>query len=180
MLVIFAGIIIGWIRKGSLLSLTNIRLKGLWILPVAYLAEHVSVVALHGITYELTIVCSYVALLAFCLLNLRVQGVVWTTVGTAANFLVMVVNGLRMPAYMPAVKQLDPTLIPRLLAGNYGKSIAMSATTHLNFLGDIFPFYIKPASLISIGDILFAIGFLILVQHAMCSGRVAPARATGV
>ncbi|MBX5436713.1 MAG: DUF5317 family protein, partial [Alicyclobacillaceae bacterium] len=43
--------------------------------------------------------------------------------------------------------------------------------THLNFLGDIFPITIWPQSIISIGDIVFSIGLVILIQYAMRSGK---------
>lgn len=72
-----------------------------------------------------------------------------------------------MPAYVPAVKAMAPNILPLVVKGEYGKSIAMSSTTHLNFLGDIFYFQIQPASLISVGDIIFAIGLVVLIQHAM-------------
>lgn len=169
--VILAGLAVGWIRKGSLWAVTNIRLRAIWLLPISYILQHVSIDYLTGITYEVTIVFSYVSLLIFCLQNIRVPGLLWAFGGTAANFLAMLSNGLRMPAYLPAVQHMAPTMIPRLMRGEYGKSIAMTAHTHFNFLGDIFSFEIKPASLISVGDILFAIGLVILIQYGMRMGK---------
>ena len=43
----------------------------------------------------------------------------------------------------------------------------MGTTTNLNFLGDIFFLRVQPPTLVSIGDILFAIGVVILIQNAM-------------
>ncbi len=165
--VVLTGLIIGWLRKGSLWAIPNVRLRALRILPVAYGLQHVSIAYLNGLAYELVLVLSYCVLLVFCLINVRVPGLLWAGVGTAANFLVMLVNGLRMPAYVPAVQHMAPSYVPLLLSGHYGKSVAMSSTTHLNFLGDIFSFAIQPVSLISVGDILFAIGLVLLIQHAM-------------
>jgi hypothetical protein len=79
----------------------------------------------------------------------------------------MAANGLRMPAYIPAVRHFNPSVVPSLIRGEYGKSIAMGNNTHLNFLGDIFTFDIGYVTLISIGDVLFAIGLVIFIQHAM-------------
>jgi hypothetical protein len=173
-LVLLAGLLVGWFKKGSIWNITNIRLRLLWILPVAYLIQHVSITYLSGSMYELAIVASYLALLMFCLLNWKVPGLIWAAGGTLSNFLVMLVNGLRMPAYIPAVQQMDSKLVPLLEKGEFGKSIAMSSSTHLNFLGDIFYVHVQPPSLVSIGDILFAIGLIILIQHAMRSGRSEP------
>jgi Family of unknown function (DUF5317) len=182
-MVILTGIIVGWIKKGSIWSIVHIRLKAIWFLPIAYILQHVSIAYLNGTMYELIIVFSYISVILFCLMNLKVPGLLWTFVGTVANFAVMMANGLRMPAYVPAVMRLSPRTVQFLLKGDYGKSVAMSGHTQLNFLGDIFSFEIQPASLISVGDILFAIGLVIFIQHAMRVERrdnqyVGPAEAT--
>lgn len=169
MLVILTGLAVGWIRKGKILAMPFVKLKLIWLLFVAYALQHISIAWLHGTAYEVVLIVSYLSILGFCVVNWRVPGVIWNLAGTAANFLVMLVNGLRMPAYLPAARALDAALVPALIRGRYAKSVAMSTHTHLNFLGDIFSFAIKPASLISVGDILFAIGLVILIQHAMRS-----------
>ncbi|MCL6547329.1 MAG: DUF5317 domain-containing protein [Alicyclobacillus sp.] len=170
-LVILAGLVIGWVRGGSVWAMTQIRLRYIWVLPAAYLLQHVSIRYLHGSLYPVAIVLSYVSLLAFCALNVRIPGLIWTLVGTAANFVVMGVNHLRMPAYVEAVRRIDPAAVGPLERGEVGKSIAMSAHTHLNFLGDIFPINIWPQSIVSIGDIVFSIGLVILIQYAMRCGK---------
>jgi hypothetical protein len=168
---ILAGLVVGWFRKGSLWAITAVNLKWIWLLPVAYVLQHVSIRYLNGPSYELALVASYVALLVFCGFNYRIPGVLWAMAGTVANFLVMVCNGLRMPAYIPAVEKMAPQLVPLLMKGQYGKSVAMSTDTHLNFLGDIFYFQIPPQSLVSVGDILIAIGLIIFLQYAMRTER---------
>ncbi|MBX5436951.1 MAG: DUF5317 domain-containing protein, partial [Alicyclobacillaceae bacterium] len=157
-LVILAGLVLGWVRGGSVWSITQVRLRYIWVLPAAYVLQHVSIHDLHGVLYQVVIVLSYLALLLFCAVNFRVPGITWAFAGTLANFVVMAVNHLRMPAYLEAVKRIDPSAVGPLQRGEMGKSIAMSAHTHLNFLGDIFPITIWPQSIISIGDIVFSIG----------------------
>ncbi|WP_029421653.1 DUF5317 domain-containing protein [Alicyclobacillus macrosporangiidus] len=164
---ILAGLIVGWARKGSLWAIPRINLKLVWVLPISYLIQVVSIHDLNGISYQITLVVSYIGLLIFCGVNYRVPGVLWAMGGTAANFVVMLCNGLRMPAYIPAVEKMAPQLVPLLIRGQYGKSIAMSDSTHLNFLGDIFYFKIPPQSLVSVGDILIAIGLVLFLQDAM-------------
>lgn len=166
-LVIIAGLVAGWVRKGSIWAITEIRLKWIWVLPVAYVLQHISITYLNGIVYQVVLILSYLSLMLFCAVNVRTPGVVWTLVGTCLNFVVMLANHLRMPAYLPTVKAMDPAAVSLLLHGEYGKSIAMTAATHLNFLGDIFYFEVQPASLISIGDIVFSVGLVILIQYAM-------------
>ena len=165
--IILAGLVIGWIRKGSLWTITNIRLRLLWVLPVAYLLQHFSIDYMHGVAYEASILLSYIGLVIFGILNMSVPGVLWALMGTVSNFLVMAANGLRMPAYMPYVRQMNPQFAVLVQAGKIGKSMAMGSTTHLNFLGDIIPFRVWPQEMVSVGDILFGIGLAILIQYGM-------------
>ena len=169
--IILAGLIIGWVRKGSLWSITSLRLRILWVLPVAYLLQHVSIDYLHGLAYEILIILSYVGMLIFGILNIRVPGIVWALGGTASNFLVMLANGLRMPAYMAIIKAQDPKLAALVEAGKVGKSTAMGNGTHLAFLGDIIHFRVWPQSMVSVGDVLFGIGLAILIQYGMTLAR---------
>lgn len=164
---IIAGLSIGWLRRGSIWYLTNLSLKWVWGLPVAYIFQYISIRYFRSSIYEISIILSYVLLLAFCFRNLRVFGVAWTAAGTLSNFLVMAANGFRMPAYLPPIEQIDKHLVLLLRLGQVGKSVAMTKDTNLNFLGDIFFLKIQPPTLISIGDILFAIGLAILIQAAM-------------
>jgi uncharacterized membrane protein (UPF0136 family) len=169
--VLLVGLIVGWTRKGSLWSIVNVKVRLVWFLPVAYVLQHIAIVYTRGSLYETLVVGSYLLLGFFCIRNLKIPGVLWMIGGVLSNFIVMLANGLRMPAYIPAVKKLAPSLIPDLIKGDYGKSIAMSSHTHLNFLGDIFTYNISPVSLISIGDIVFGIGMVIFVQYAMTTER---------
>jgi hypothetical protein len=174
-LIVFGGLLIGWFKRGSIWNIGNIKLKMWWVLPVAYGLQHISVAYLSGSLYEIVIIVSYILMIAFGTFNITYPGITWALAGTVSNFVALASNGLRMPAYVPAVKLMAPQIIPRLETGIYGKSIAMASTTHLNFLGDIFAFNIYPASLLSIGDLLFAIGLVIVIQRAMVGdgkGRV--------
>ncbi len=161
------GCVIGLVRGGSISNLAFLKLKRLWILPVAYAVQYTSIYYLRGLEYEFLILLSYLMLILFCLLNQLVAGVKIAAVGIFLNFLVMVTNHFRMPAYLPSVMRIDPKAALLLKQGLIGKSIAMSGSTHLNFLGDIFSVHIGRGSLISIGDILFSIGIAVLIQHAM-------------
>lgn len=167
LLAIVTGLAVGWIKKGHLLAITNLKLRWLWVLPVSYVVQIVSINYLHENIYKWMLVISYILLLTFSLRNVSVPGISWTAAGTAANFLVMSSNNLRMPAYMPPIYQLSERMAVLLQKGEYGKSIAMGPNTHLNFLGDIFFLRLQPPTLVSIGDILFAIGIVMLLQHAM-------------
>lgn len=167
--VIVAGLLIGWLRRGSIWAITNTKFRIIWLLPVSYILEYVSVNHLQGHTYEVCILLGYIGLIVFCLLNYKVTGIKWALAGTLANLAVMSVNGLRMPAYLPAVREMAPQTVSALMKGDYLKSIAMTTHTHLSFLGDIFNLSILTPNLVSIGDLLFSIGIILFLQQAMRS-----------
>jgi len=171
LLVVLLGVVIGWISKGKIASIVSVKLKRLWMLPVSYLFQYLSIHIFKGTVYELFLVFSYVILLYFCFENRKIQGLWLTFWGTFLNFVVLAANGLRMPAYLPPIQRLAPSIIPALIHGDIGKSIAMSSHTLLNPLGDIFFLNLYPPTLISIGDIIFSIGLIIFIRHAMLLER---------
>lgn len=164
---IIAGVIVGWIRRGSLTQLALVRLRWLWVLPIAYILQYVSIYFLRGATYEVFIVVSYLGLIAFCAWNIRITGIPWALGGICSNFVVLAANHLRMPVYMDVVRRIAPDLVPKLETGEIGKSIAMGPSTHLNFLGDIFTIQLGVTSLVSIGDLLFSVGVFLFIVAAM-------------
>lgn len=167
LIAIIVGLTVGFWRRGTLWNLSKMTIRFVWLLPIGYVLQTYSITHLEGVQYQIVLVLSYMTILVFCISNLRQVGIPWTTIGTAANFLCMLCNGLRMPAYIPVIRSIAPNIVPLLKAGKIGKSIAMSSSTKLNFLGDIFTLRIHPVILISIGDILFAVGIAVFIQHAM-------------
>lgn len=172
------GCIIGFFRGGNLWAVTKLKLKYVWVLPLAYILQYITINYFNGIVYEFFLVVSYLLLIGFCAINYKISGIKIAMVGIIANFTAMAVNQLRMPAYLPSVYRIDPAAVPLLKMGKMGKSIAMTQSTHLNFLGDIFTFSLGKGSLVSIGDILFGIGIAVVIQYAMCLERTNIANGT--
>ncbi|RIV18807.1 hypothetical protein D2Q93_13685 [Alicyclobacillaceae bacterium I2511] len=162
------GLVVGWIRKGSFWALGNLSMRGLWLVALAFFLQSLAIHSLHGTAYILVLSAGYVGMMGFAGLNLHTAGIPWMATGTVANFTVMVMNGMGMPAYLPVVQHYSPQLVPLLLAGRLGKSIAMTPDTRLNFLGDIFTFKVASfVSLFSVGDVLIAVGLAVLLQYLM-------------
>lgn len=93
--------------------------------------------------------------------------------GILLNVIVMLANHGRMPVDIEAATILSPEDVPALLAGEYGKHIALSDNTHLNFLGDIFFLqapYPRPI-IVSLGDLVLSIGVIIFIYKVMVSRK---------
>lgn len=175
---IVIGIIVGLIRAGfknGLIALANIRIKGGIIFPVLlllqffmfYFQDHVQFFNEISGYFFMVI---YIVGLYVLWLNRNEPGFWYIFIGVALNFLVMVLNGGRMPVSLEAATVLDPVYIQMLKDGvTVTKHVMLDDSTHLAFLGDIIP--ISPpyprTQVISIGDIVMNIGIFIYLQKIM-------------
>jgi len=175
---IVIGIIVGLIRAGfknGFMALSNVRIKGGLIFPLLLLLQFV--MFYYQDRFELLDQISgsffmviYVVGLYVLWLNRNEPGFWYIFIGVGLNFLVMVLNGGRMPVSLEAAKVLDPVYIEMLKNGvTVTKHVMLSESTHLAFLGDIIP--IAPpyprTQVISIGDIVMNIGIFIYLQKIM-------------
>ncbi|MGG1678712.1 DUF5317 domain-containing protein [Neobacillus sp. NRS-1170] len=175
---VFDGIIlsfvIGFLRKGSLRGLAHLNLKCGWIFPLLLVIELVIFTfqndykflgQLSGYIY----MAVYVLGLIFLFLNRKNPGFLLILIGVFLNFLVMVVNGGRMPVSVEAASILDPSYMDALKGGLAAKHQILTQSTNLGFLGDIIPLS-KPyprTQIISIGDVVMNIGIFLFIQYLM-------------
>lgn len=107
--------------------------------------------------------------LFFLFINRDQRGLWLIFIGVLLNFIVMAINGGRMPVSLDAAAILDPMYADALVQGLYGKHTPLTETTKLGFLGDVIPItnpYPRD-QVISIGDIIMNIGIFIFIQHLM-------------
>lgn len=171
---IIISLIVGFLRKGNLRGLAQLKLKSGWIFPLLLVIE-LAVFFLQNDSKFLGQISGYIYMviyifgLLFLLLNRKNPGFLLILIGVFLNFLVMVINGGRMPVSVEAASVLDPGYIEALKESLYAKHQALTSSTHLGFLGDIIPLS-KPyphTQIISIGDIIMNIGIFIFIQYLM-------------
>ncbi|WP_373230195.1 DUF5317 domain-containing protein [Cohnella sp.] len=175
---IVIGVIVGFIRAGwrnSLTALSQIRLKGGLIFPIL-LGIQLLLYLLHG---EISFIDQYngymfmvvyAAGLCVIWLNRQEKGMWWIFAGVALNFVVMLLNGGKMPVSLDAVAILDPDSVEALRSGIIvSKHVLLTDSTLMPFLGDIIPLTLPyPRSLvISIGDVIMNFGIFFYLQQAM-------------
>ncbi len=171
------GLLIGFLRGGSLRGLAALELRQAWLLPLALAIQVVAfsgrlpteptltflVPALHMLSYSLV-------LLALAL-NLHLWPLRVLALGTVANVAVIFANGGYMPSSPAALRAAG--LLENLEAvtqyGYQNNSGLLNEQTRLPFLADIFaiPAGIPLANVFSIGDVLIGLGALLLVAQAM-------------
>lgn len=171
-----AAIIFGMLRGGHISRLTSLPIKYEGLALVALLLRGLLFMAgERGKLLEPTVVMtvqglSYGLLLWFVWLNRNVAGMWLLGGGFAANALVILANGGRMPVSQEAA-------VSSGLAGSYallGEDVsylhqALSASTRLPFLGDVLalPSWLPVGVAFSIGDVLILAGVFILVYRTM-------------
>jgi hypothetical protein len=170
------GLVVGYLCRGRLANLANLKLRGGWLVLVALLiqilifplGDHPPLVQ---VGTEWLHIISYLFLLGFVGLNFREYPLLLMGIGIFSNFLVIALNGGRMPASEWALRQAGLGEVADLLVQGipHGNLILMSEATRLNFLGDLIPIpsFIPFANALSAGDLLLAIGIVLLLARGM-------------
>lgn len=175
---VFDGIIIsfivGFLRKGNLRALAQLKLKWGWIFPLLLVVE-LAVFMFQNDNKFLGQISGYIYIivyvlgLLFLLMNRKNPGFILILIGVFLNFLVMVLNGGRMPVSVEAAAVLDPGYIEALKESLYAKHMMLTSSSHLGFLGDVIPISAPypRTQIISIGDIIMNIGIFFFIQYLM-------------
>lgn len=172
--------IIGKIRGGRLRNMGLLEIRGWYIFLISFLIEVLSI--LIGINNwgnlgylvenNLFIIHSLVYLLIFIgfVINLDKKGIIFVLIGTILNCLPIILNHGKMPVSVAGLKNSFLYEQLNLLKGEKILTHTLiNKETKLSILSDIIPIP-KPypfPKVISIGDIVIAVGIFILVQEAM-------------
>ncbi|MBB5325466.1 hypothetical protein HNQ34_002567 [Anoxybacillus tepidamans] len=171
---IILSLLIGFFRGGNLKGIAEMKLRGGWLFPILLVIEIFIFILQNKIEIVAKLsngmfIAIYATGLVFLWLNRHQPGFMVIFAGVLLNFIVMVLNGGRMPVSVEAAQFLGREYIEALKAGVYGKHEAITSSTWLPFLGDIIP--LSPPyprqQVISIGDVVMNVGAFLFVQHLM-------------
>ncbi len=175
---VFDGIIIsfivGFLRKGNLRALAQLKLKWGWIFPLLLVVE-LAVFMLQNDSKFLGQISGYIYIivyvlgLLFLLMNRKNPGFILILIGVFLNFIVMVLNGGRMPVSLDAASILPAGYLDVFKEQLYAKHTALTESTILGILGDIIPITdpYPRTQIISVGDIVMNIGAFLFIQYLM-------------
>jgi hypothetical protein len=183
-LLMLIAIIIGYIRKGKLRNLANLNIKLVPLLVLAFLLQGM---IFAGYNYDIAVIqefdilihfVSYILLFAALMSNFDNKWFVVMTLGTILNFLVIFLNGGKMPVSIDALEAIG-------MADGLELMFARRAGTHqpladgmlLWFLADIIPVSLPSMaslfnSIYSIGDFFIYAGAVGLIQYSMTQDRL--------
>jgi len=166
------GIVIGWLRGGSLRGLNTFPLKWFWLVwlaaacQVAQYSIGVFIDHPHSVQNVVLLVVMYGACGAFLVRNwsstsgLLHTGLAFVAGGLLLNALPIALNG-RMPYSGRAADYLG-------LSGDTGKGVRIGPGTHVGWLGDVIPL---PGirAIVSGGDLVLVVGIIITVVALMAN-----------
>lgn len=165
------GVIVGYLRRGKLsrLSYVNFSYRPLiYISALFYLGIIVINLGLYdydSFLYSGFLIGSMILTGLFLIANISIKFMFVPLIGLALNLFSFLVNKFKFPLSPEAAAQIHGTEIAELL--NNGKLLfyTSSETATLSFLGNIFP--VGNWFVVSIGDIIAALGVVLIVQSIM-------------
>jgi MFS family permease len=171
------GVLLAWLLGANLGRMRLVRLRASWIV---FAALGIQVLLFSPASRAVRIplsesnahIATYLALLAFVVVNIREPGLAFAAVGCALNTIVIAANGGRMPVSLASWTATGRTASDLLQHGSYN-NVVLASHAHLGWLGDIFalPRAVPLANSLSVGDLLLLIGVITFVFRASLPAR---------
>ena len=170
------SIIVGLLRKGRIANLGRIPFRGAYAFAIPLVLFIVASLLTHHTNNDrlalagarVTNVLQYLVLITAIGFNLHIREIRLMGLGVLSNFLALTANGGLMPISASAAKiggiwkMIDPAAGTKLV-----RHAIMTSETRLKPLTDLIP---VPGfhTVLSIGDVVLAIGIFLLIQRYMC------------
>ncbi|NLJ57252.1 MAG: DUF5317 domain-containing protein [Tissierellia bacterium] len=162
------GIIIGYVRKGRISRLSYVYFSYrplIFISALFYLGIIVINLGLYNYDsslYSLFLISSIIFSGLFIVANLNIKFMFVPLIGITLNLLSFLANGFKFTLSPELAEQIYGTGIVELLNNEKLLFFTSSDSANLSFLGTIIP--IGNWFLVSIGDIIVALGVVLVVQ----------------
>lgn len=169
------GIIVGLVRNGSLRNISIVKIRGWYLILLAFLVQvftlvspDMSVIVSHGKYFHFT---SAALIIITLLINLNKKAIWIILIGAILNFIVVFMNGFKMPIYFEGLKLAGlKHMIDGIVSGDITNYMPLHEVTNwTKHLGKyiVIPKPYPMAKVISIGDIIMSLGIILFVQGEM-------------
>jgi hypothetical protein len=159
------GLALGFAAGGRPRFVADHAIRGVALLVAGLVLQAAGALFDLGAVSTVAVLGSYALLVAFAVVNLRLVGMALVTLGLAANFLVIAVNG-GMPVRAQAIVSAgaSPAEVPHLHYGS--KRHLERPSDRLTFLADVVP--VPPLhEVLSFGDLVMAVGVADVIFNLM-------------
>ncbi len=181
LIAVVLGILLGVAAKGKISNLLKVKFEKIWIIVLAFAIQTVlRVLTVNrldiALKYGLVIQCIVFGILLIGFwLNRRYLGMSLIGLGCMLNAFTMALNGGRMPVSIDALTKANMGKMLKVLQiGTDGKHMIADKTTKLFFLSDVInlpPFLGAMMPIVSIGDLIIAVGVFALVLFIVADKR---------
>lgn len=177
LLAIPLGLILGWLKKGSLNNIEKVQLKGLLIIPLAFflrfLVNSPDLVAATRLSFLIKYfpflnILAYLGLFLFAFLNSGLASMRLFASGTLLNAAAIFANGGKMPFEISEAEKAGIKQLLLSLAEAGSANLPSNRSALLWQLGDwIMVPGLRTYKLVSIGDIVLFAALVILIVELM-------------
>lgn len=176
------GLIFGKLRSGKISELENINIKGLYYILLVIVLDFILRIFIKRLgppvstalfyIYPFISILIYVFTIMMLDINKNLKYIRLVESGFVLNLLPMVLNGGKMPVSGDAILKLGKVNEYALLKGDFllGHKL-LTDGTRFKILSDIIPVPFIIPKVISIGDIIIALGIILFIGHYMSRGR---------
>jgi len=172
--VIVLAIIIGFIFKGNFKNLSSIKIEALYLILASFLMEAVVIMSIRKgfihigyVTYFID-AFMYALIFVFVYKNRKSPFILIMGFGFLLNAVAIFSNGGTMPV---GVSALHAAGINQSV-GSQGLYVLIGNNTMFWFLGDIFPYTFLNKNIVSLGDLVAALGMLLLIVKGMRQSEI--------
>ncbi len=182
---ILLGIILGRLRSGKVSALEKVNFKGLGIILALLIFDIVfrfflsssqtSIADSLFIYYPVFSMIIYLGTIIVLEINKNIKNMRIIEAGFILNFLPMALNGGKMPVLKSALLEIGKTREAQIMEQGLmlGHKL-IDNNTRFSLLADFIPLNIFIPKVISLGDIVIAIGIILFISHYMTIGRKVP------
>lgn len=172
---IVLGIIIGLIRKGKFVRLEYLKIH---LSPLIFIAMfsfigiivmNLGLLNFNSDLYTVFLVLTYVLIIIVLAFNLDKRFMFLPFIGTILNFICMCLNHFKIPVKSTVINTIYGNEMYKFLLDGKVKFFVPAEEASLKMLGKIFylgDYYIYDV-ILSIGDILIAVGIVLVIQALM-------------
>lgn len=174
---IILGVIIGVIRNGRLSNLTEIYIRGWYLIILGVVIQYVpillNILGFEQLNFEYITFIGMLLMVVALIMNLDLKGIWMILLGGLLNLLGLVFNGFKMPIHLGSLQTLEMNyFIESIRSGNLINYQLFSEFINWKLaLGKFIPIpKIYPfAKVLSIGDIVMMLGIILFISSEMKS-----------
>lgn len=180
------GLIIGKVGRGKIerIGYVNIRFPFLIILSfliqVSIFMLNVGLVTINDRVLDVILVSSYGLVILAMLTNLRIRYMVIVLTGAVFNFIMVILNGLRIGLTLENAQKVYSSEIVQLLKSESVRFFKL-IPQEKSIMGGIVPFnkfFVYP-SVATLGDLLIFAGIILIIQQIMTDKNIRKGRNFG-